>query len=62
MWFEMFYAPVAEMPLYVSTIELLGYKKLWWNITRKVDAAEALGPHLYLNCLIEKPARGDRDV
>ena len=57
LWFEMFYAPVEEMPLYINMIQLLGYKKRYWNITPKPDSGEREGPHLYLNCVLEKPAR-----
>ena len=57
MWFDKFYTPADEMALYVAVIDLIGYKKLFWNITRKVDLAEQKGPHVYLNCLLEKPER-----
>eukprot|EP00850_Spirogloea_muscicola_P021249 SM000242S08485 [mRNA] locus=s242:88605:92567:+ [translate_table: standard] len=60
MWFEMFYAPVDEMPLYISVLELLGYRRLHWNLTPKPDAGERGGAHVYLNAVIEKPARSYR--
>ncbi|CAI7812669.1 unnamed protein product [Closterium sp. NIES-54] len=60
MWFEMFYAPLDEMPLYIAIIEQLQYKKLHWNITPKPDSGERKGMHIYLNCVIEKPVRRDR--
>ncbi|CAI5528409.1 unnamed protein product [Closterium sp. Naga37s-1] len=60
MWFEMFYAPLDEMPLYIAIIEQLQYKKLHWNITPKPDSGERKGMHVYLNCVIEKPVRRDR--
>ncbi|CAI5463195.1 unnamed protein product [Closterium sp. Yama58-4] len=60
MWFEMFYAPLNEMPLYIAIIEQLQYKKLHWNITPKPDSGERKGMHVYLNCVIEKPVRRDR--
>lgn len=59
MWFEMFYAPVTEMPLYIAILDLLGYNPLHWNLTPKPDPAERSGDHVYLNCVIEKPARED---
>lgn len=59
MWFEMFYAPIDEMPIYVGILDLLGYKRLYWNVTPKPDSAEHEGPHVYLNSVIEKTARGD---
>ena len=61
MWFEMFYAPVEEMPLYIAIIDLLKYKQLYWNLTPKPDDAERGGAHVYLNCVIEKVARVDED-
>ena len=62
LWFEMFYAPVDEMPLYINIIELLGYKKRYWNITPKPDLGEREGAHVYLNCVLEKPARPGTEV
>eukprot|EP00270_Netrium_digitus_P003644 TRINITY_DN1430_c0_g2_i1.p1 TRINITY_DN1430_c0_g2~~TRINITY_DN1430_c0_g2_i1.p1 ORF type:complete len:239 (+),score=75.81 TRINITY_DN1430_c0_g2_i1:361-1077(+) len=59
LWFEMFYAPVEEMPIYVAMIEKLGYKKLHWNVTPKPDMGERKGAHVYLNCVIEKTVRSD---
>ena len=59
LWFEMFYAPVDEMHVYVSIIEQLKYKKLYWNMMPKPDEGERVGNHIYLNCLIEKPVRRD---
>lgn len=59
LWFELFYAPEEEMKIYIQIIELLQYKKLYWNISPK-PAHETKGvPHVYLNCLIEKPPRMD---
>ncbi|CAI5467639.1 unnamed protein product [Closterium sp. Yama58-4] len=60
MWFEMFYAPLDEMPLYIAIVEQLQYKKLHWNVTPKPDSGERKGMHVYLNCVIEKPVRRDR--
>lgn len=60
MWFEMFYAPLTEMPVYLAIIEQLGYSKLHWNITPKPDTGERKGMHVYLNCVIEKPVRADK--
>lgn len=57
-WFELFYAPVKEMPLFVAVLELFGYRKLYWNMSPKVDAPERSGEHVYLNCVLEKPYRG----
>ena len=57
MWFEMFYAPIVEMPVFVALIEQLGYKKLYWNVNPKTDGGERGGAHIYLNCLIEKQVR-----
>eukprot|EP00897_Mesotaenium_endlicherianum_P000402 jgi/Mesen1/10362/ME000080S09744 len=59
MWFEMFYTPVEEMPLYTSILDLLGYNRLYWNLTPKPDDGEREGAHVYLNCVIEKPARNN---
>ena len=59
LWFEMFYAPVEEMPLYLAIIDLLQYKQTYWNLTPKPDDAERGGAHVYLNCVIEKQARAD---
>eukprot|EP00850_Spirogloea_muscicola_P017995 SM000160S02536 [mRNA] locus=s160:148373:150650:+ [translate_table: standard] len=59
MWFEMFYTPEPEMPLYITILELLQYRRLYWNLTPKPDEGERPGPHVYLNCVIEKPARVD---
>eukprot|EP00270_Netrium_digitus_P015359 TRINITY_DN5367_c0_g1_i1.p1 TRINITY_DN5367_c0_g1~~TRINITY_DN5367_c0_g1_i1.p1 ORF type:complete len:399 (-),score=99.11 TRINITY_DN5367_c0_g1_i1:525-1679(-) len=56
-WLELFYAPVTEMPLYIGVIDLLGYQRLYWKITEKIDIAEREGQHVYLNALLEKPAR-----
>ncbi|GJP29811.1 hypothetical protein CLOM_g19883 [Closterium sp. NIES-68] len=58
-WFEMFYAPMDEMPLYVAVIEFLGYRKLKWGFAPKPESGERKGFHLYLNAVIEKPARKD---
>lgn len=57
MWFELFYATVEEMPMYVAVLELLGYKRLFWNMTPKTDQPEKDGEHIYLNCVLEKPRR-----
>ena len=57
MWFEMFYAPLVEMPIYVAIIEQLGYKKLYWRVYPKTDKGERTGAHIYLNCVIEKQVR-----
>eukprot|EP00850_Spirogloea_muscicola_P014815 SM000109S14129 [mRNA] locus=s109:7098:10076:+ [translate_table: standard] len=57
MWFEMFYAPENDMPLYEAEIKLLGYKQLYWNKSLKPDKGEREGAHVYLNCIIEKPVR-----
>ncbi|CAI5973956.1 unnamed protein product [Closterium sp. NIES-65] len=58
-WFEMFYAPVDEMPLYVAVIDLLRYRRLKWGFSPKPESGERKGFHLYLNAVIEKPARPD---
>ena len=59
-WFELFYAPEDEMKVYIQLIDLLGYKRLYWNITPKLDDDNAAaGPHVYLNAVIEKPVRPD---
>ena len=50
------------MPLYINLIELLGYEKRYWNITPKPDHGEREGPHVYLNCVLEKPARPGTEV
>ena len=57
MWFEMFYTPIVEMPVYVALIEQLGYEKLYWNVFPKADGGERAGKHIYLNCLLRKQAR-----
>ncbi|GJP45927.1 hypothetical protein CLOM_g5262 [Closterium sp. NIES-68] len=56
-WFELFYAPVWEMPLYIGVIEQFGYGKKYWNLTPKTDTAEREGEHVYLNCVLEKPSQ-----
>ncbi|CAI5474868.1 unnamed protein product [Closterium sp. Yama58-4] len=56
-WFELFYAPVWEMPLYIGVIEQFGYGKKYWNLTPKTDTAEREGEHVYLNCVLEKRSR-----
>ena len=57
-WFELFYAPQEEMKVYIQLVDLLGYKRLYWNITPKLDdESTAGGPHVYLNAVIEKPVR-----
>ena len=46
------------MKVYIELIDLLGYKRLYWNITPKPDDDNAAGgPHVYLNAVIEKPVR-----
>lgn len=57
LWLELFYAPVAEMPLYVGVLDVLAYARLYWNISPKTDRPERPGPHVYLNCVLEKPRR-----
>ncbi|CAI7917252.1 unnamed protein product [Closterium sp. NIES-54] len=59
LWFEMFYAPLDEMPVYVALISALGYKRLYYHVLPKPDVGEQLGAHMYLNCLLEKPVRLD---
>ncbi|CAI5483339.1 unnamed protein product [Closterium sp. Yama58-4] len=59
LWFEMFYAPLDEMPVYVALISALGYKRLYFHVLPKPDVGEHLGAHMYLNCLLEKPVRLD---
>eukprot|EP00850_Spirogloea_muscicola_P004074 SM000017S02814 [mRNA] locus=s17:459314:462095:- [translate_table: standard] len=55
-WIEMFYLPTNLMPVYVHVIDLLGYKNLYWEVTAKDMSMVKNGvPHLYLNCVIEKP-------
>eukprot|EP00897_Mesotaenium_endlicherianum_P005836 jgi/Mesen1/5280/ME000263S04390 len=54
-WFELFYASVGEMPLYVAVLDLLGYERLYWNFAPKTDAGEREGVNVYLNCVLEKP-------
>lgn len=61
LWFEMFYAPVTEMPLYLAIIERMEYKRLYWNLTPKPDPGERGGEHVYLNCVLEKPPRPARE-
>eukprot|EP00270_Netrium_digitus_P000897 TRINITY_DN1102_c0_g3_i4.p1 TRINITY_DN1102_c0_g3~~TRINITY_DN1102_c0_g3_i4.p1 ORF type:complete len:397 (-),score=114.45 TRINITY_DN1102_c0_g3_i4:288-1478(-) len=58
-WFELFYAPNEEMDVYQKVIDLLGYKRLYWNLTLKPLAETKGVPHTYLNCLLEKPSRAD---
>ncbi|GJP83786.1 hypothetical protein CLOP_g13894 [Closterium sp. NIES-67] len=57
LWFEMFYAPVEDMVLYVAVLEQLRYRKLHWTLMPKPDRGEIEAHQLYLNCVIEKPAR-----
>jgi len=58
LWFELFYTPVNEMPLYIAVLDIFGYKKLYWNMAPKTDAPEREGAHIYLNCVLEKPSQG----
>ena len=57
MWFEMFYAQLSEMPIYIAIIEQLRYKKLYWRVLPKPDGGEKKGINVYLNCVIEKQVR-----
>ncbi|CAI5514953.1 unnamed protein product [Closterium sp. Naga37s-1] len=57
MWFEMFYAPVDDMVLYVAVLQQLRYRRLHWTLMPKPDRGEIEAHQLYLNCVIEKPAR-----
>ncbi|CAI7834344.1 unnamed protein product [Closterium sp. NIES-54] len=57
MWFEMFYAPVDDMVLYVAVLQQLRYHRLHWTLMPKPDRGEIEAHQLYLNCVIEKPAR-----
>ena len=34
MWFEKFYTPADEIAFNVAVTDLIGYKKLFWNICR----------------------------
>ncbi|CAI5491856.1 unnamed protein product [Closterium sp. Naga37s-1] len=56
-WLEMFYAPLDEFPVYVAILNLLSYNRLHWRVLPKPDPGERKGPHVYLNCLLEKPVR-----
>ncbi|GJP79389.1 hypothetical protein CLOP_g9623 [Closterium sp. NIES-67] len=56
-WLEMFYAPLDEFPVYVALLSLLSYNRLHWRVLPKPDPGERKGPHVYLNCLLEKPVR-----
>ncbi|CAI7880193.1 unnamed protein product [Closterium sp. NIES-54] len=56
-WLEMFYAPLDEFPVYVAILNLLSYIRLHWRVLPKPDPGERKGPHVYLNCLLEKPVR-----
>lgn len=62
MWFELFYAPEDEMKVYVQIIELLKYRQLYWQITKKPLGETKGVPHVYLNAVIEKPARVDEPL
>ena len=57
LWFENFYTKAEEMASYVDIIDALGYTRLLWNITEKTGNPEKAGPHVQLNCLLEKPER-----
>lgn len=59
LWFENFYTHAEEMASYVDIIDALGYTKLSWNVTEKPGKPEKAGPHVQLNCLLEKPERFD---
>eukprot|EP00897_Mesotaenium_endlicherianum_P002340 jgi/Mesen1/2133/ME000152S01217 len=56
-WFEMFYAEVHVMPMYVGLIELLDFHKLQWSLTPKFEHSEHKGLTVYLNAVLEKPGR-----
>ncbi|CAI5505141.1 unnamed protein product [Closterium sp. Naga37s-1] len=62
LWFEMFYAPKDEMAVYVWVLQVLRYEKRYWNLMPKTDRTERKGPHVYLNCVLEKPARGSQGM
>ncbi|GJP54210.1 hypothetical protein CLOM_g13308, partial [Closterium sp. NIES-68] len=62
LWFEMFYAPKDEMGIYVWVLQVLGYEKRFWSLMPKTDRTERKGPHVYLNCVLEKPARGSQGM
>ncbi|CAI5489255.1 unnamed protein product, partial [Closterium sp. Naga37s-1] len=59
LWFEMFYAPMDEMPVYAALIRALGYKRLYYHVQPKPDLGERVGAHMYLNYLLQKPLHPD---
>ncbi|CAI5481111.1 unnamed protein product [Closterium sp. Yama58-4] len=59
LWFEMFYALLDEMAVYVALIRALGYKRLYYHVLPKLDVGERIGAHMRLNYLLEKPVRID---
>lgn len=58
-WLEHFSATKTEMPLYISIINLFGYKRLYWHLIPRTNDQQRSDRYLYLNCILEKPIRQD---
>ncbi|CAI5491863.1 unnamed protein product [Closterium sp. Naga37s-1] len=59
MWFEEFTASAAEMPSYLSVLDLLKYRQLHWSLTPAKAMIGKPAGTVILHCLLEKPMRKD---
>ncbi|CAI5998090.1 unnamed protein product [Closterium sp. NIES-65] len=59
MWFEEFTASAAEMPSYLSVLDLLKYRHLHWSLTPPKAMIGKPAGTVILHCLLEKPMRKD---
>ncbi|CAI5482503.1 unnamed protein product [Closterium sp. Yama58-4] len=59
MWFEEFTASAAEMPSYLSVLDLLKYRHLHWSLTPPKTMIGKPASTVILHCLLEKPMRKD---
>ncbi|CAI5991425.1 unnamed protein product [Closterium sp. NIES-65] len=59
MWFEEFTASAAEMPSYLSVLDLLKYRHLHWSVTPPKAMIGKPAGTVILHCLLEKPMRKD---
>ncbi|GJP42085.1 hypothetical protein CLOM_g1677 [Closterium sp. NIES-68] len=59
MWLEEFTASAAEMPTYLSVLDLLKYRHLHWSLTPPKAMIGKPAGTVILHCLLEKPMRKD---
>ncbi|CAI7804327.1 unnamed protein product [Closterium sp. NIES-54] len=59
MWLEEFTASAAEMPSYLSVVDLLKYRQLHWSLTPPKAMIGKPAGTVILHCLLEKPMRKD---